>query len=70
MSELNQPPPAAPRLGDPPSKARSAVSIRLAALADAEAIQAIYNVEFENHTSTFDLVTRSIDGQRNWLTER
>jgi L-amino acid N-acyltransferase YncA len=69
MSEPHQQPPAAPRLSDS-SGARSAVSIRLAALADAEAIRAIYNVEVENHTSTFDLVPRSIEGQRNWLTER
>jgi len=46
------------------------VSIRLATLADAEAIRAIYNFEVENHTSTFDLVSRSLEAQRNWLAER
>ena len=69
MSEPVPQPPVAPRLGDS-SSARSTVSIRLAELADAEAIRAIYNVEVENHTSTFDLVPRSIEGQRNWLAER
>ena len=69
MTEPVQPPPAAPRLGAP-AGAPSTVSIRLAALADAEAIRAIYNVEVENHTTTFDLVPRSIEAQCKWLTER
>ena len=31
---------------------------------------AIYNVEVENHTSTFDLVARTLDEQRTWLAQR
>jgi L-amino acid N-acyltransferase YncA len=69
MSEPVEQPPVAPRLGDP-AGARKTVSIRLATLADAEAIRTIYNVEVENHTSTFDLVARSVEEQRSWLTER
>lgn len=49
---------------------RPTVTIRLATLADAAPILAIYNHEVENHTSTFDIVPRSLDGQRTWLTER
>ena len=30
----------------------------------------IYNVEVEQHLSTFDLVTRTIDDQRAWLARR
>ena len=69
MSEPIQPHPAGARPIDP-AGAQTAVSIRLATFADAEAIRAIYNVEVENYTSTFDLVPRTIEVQRNWLTER
>ena len=31
---------------------------------------AIYNVEVENHTSTFDLVPRTPDDQRRWISDR
>ena len=31
---------------------------------------AIYNVEVEQHLSTFDLVARTIDDQRAWLAQR
>ena len=31
---------------------------------------AIYNVEVESHTSTFDLVPRTLDDQRRWIAER
>jgi L-amino acid N-acyltransferase YncA len=44
--------------------------VRLATLDDAAAIMSIYNVEVENHTSTFDLVPRTLDEQRAWLTQR
>jgi L-amino acid N-acyltransferase len=47
-----------------------AVDIRLATRDDAEAIRSIYNVEVTNHTSTFDLVPRSLDEQRDWLAAR
>jgi len=46
------------------------VTVRLATLEDASAIMAIYNVEVENHTSTFDLVARTLDDQQRWITER
>lgn len=50
--------------------ASGAISVRLATLDDAAAIMAIYNVEVENHTSTFDLVPRTLDEQRAWLAQR
>lgn len=46
------------------------VSVRLATLDDAGAIRSIYNLEVEAYTSTFDLVPRSLEDQRNWLAER
>lgn len=46
------------------------VDIRLAALDDAAAIAAIYNIEVANHTSTFDLVPRTLDEQRAWIAQR
>jgi len=49
---------------------RSTVNVRLATLADAPAIRAIYNVEVNGYTSTFDLVPRTLDQQRTWLAER
>jgi len=48
----------------------SAVSVRLATVHDAAAIRAIYNHEVENFTSTFDIVPRTLEAQRNWLAER
>jgi phosphinothricin acetyltransferase len=44
-------------------------TIRLAEPRDAEAIRAIYTVEVAGTTVTFDLVPRSLDQQREWLTE-
>ena len=41
--------------------------LRLATLDDAEAIRAIYNLEVETSTATFDMVTRSLAEQREWL---
>jgi len=49
---------------------RSTVNVRLATLADAPAVRTIYNVEVNSHTSTFDLVPRTLDQQRTWLAER
>ena len=46
------------------------VHVRLATLADAPAIRAIYNVEVSDFTSTFDLVPRTLEQQRTWLAER
>lgn len=47
-----------------------AVRVRTAAIDDAEAIRAIYNVEVETSTVTFDLVPRSLADQRAWLAAR
>jgi phosphinothricin acetyltransferase len=46
------------------------VRIRLAEVADAEAIRAIYNLEVTTATSTFDLVPRSLADQVAWLQAR
>jgi len=48
----------------------SAVSLRAAQVSDAEAIAVIYNYEVEYSTATFDLVPRSIEAQREWITAR
>ena len=48
----------------------SAVSLRAAQVSDAEAIAGIYNYEVETSTATFDLVPRSIEAQREWITAR
>jgi phosphinothricin acetyltransferase len=47
-----------------------AITIRLATGDDAPAVRAIYNHEVANHTSTFDLVPRTLEGQRDWLADR
>jgi len=39
-------------------------------VSDAEAIADIYNYEVENSTATFDLVPRSVEAQREWITAR
>jgi L-amino acid N-acyltransferase len=41
--------------------------IRLAAPGDAEAILAIYNVEVTTAVSTFDMVPRTAEEQRDWM---
>jgi phosphinothricin acetyltransferase len=46
------------------------VEIRLASVDDAEAIRAIYNLEVQTTTATFDLVSRSLADQRAWLVAR
>jgi L-amino acid N-acyltransferase len=46
------------------------VAIRSARLDDAEAIRQIYNAEVTTSTVTFDLVPRSLEEQREWLTAR
>ncbi len=43
--------------------------IRLAELADAEAIRAIYNVEVTDSTNTFDMVPRTRAEQEAWILE-
>ena len=44
--------------------------IRLATVADAEAIRQIYNHEVEHTTHTFDLVPRTLEVQKAWLLDR
>ncbi len=46
------------------------VDVRLARADDAEMIRAIYNEEVQTQTSTFDLVTRTIEEQREWIAAR
>jgi L-amino acid N-acyltransferase YncA len=46
------------------------MEIRAASLTDAEAIRTIYNLEVTSSTVTFDLVERSLEDQRRWLTDR
>jgi phosphinothricin acetyltransferase len=46
------------------------MELRLARIEDAEAIRDIYNVEVSTSTVTFDLVPRSLDEQRRWLSAR
>ncbi len=46
------------------------LELRRATLSDAEAIRAIYNLEVETSTVTFDLVPRSRDEQRAWIRQR
>ena len=48
----------------------SAVRIRAAGAADADAIRLIYNHEVQHSTATFDLVPRSAEEQRAWLANR
>jgi L-amino acid N-acyltransferase YncA len=57
-------------MSGPAPRDRPAVTIRLATLDDAAPIRAIYNHEVQHHTSTFDLVTRSLEDQRAWLAAR
>ena len=46
------------------------MELRIATVADAEAIREIYNLEVTTSTVTFDLVPRSPEDQRAWLSER
>jgi L-amino acid N-acyltransferase len=46
------------------------MQLRLATLDDAAAIRAIYNLEVESSTATFDLVGRSLEEQRTWIAAR
>ena len=43
--------------------------IRLAEVADAEAIRTIYNVEVTDSTNTFDMVLRTRAEQESWILE-
>jgi L-amino acid N-acyltransferase YncA len=44
--------------------------LRLATVDDAEAIRSIYNAEVLESTATFDLVPRTLDDQRAWISAR
>ena len=46
------------------------MELRLATLDDAEPIREIYNLEVATSTATFDLVPRTLAGQRAWQAER
>tara|TARA_Y100001970_G_C13676074_1_gene575417 strand:- start:6 stop:506 length:501 start_codon:yes stop_codon:yes gene_type:complete len=46
------------------------LELRLARNEDAEAIREIYNNEVSSGTATFDLVPRTPEQQREWMTER
>lgn len=46
------------------------LTIRPAEVSDAEAMRSIYNHEVQNHTTTLDLVPRSLEAQREWITAR
>ena len=46
------------------------ISLRPAVVDDAEAIRSIYNHEVATTTSTFELVPKSLDDQRQWIRER
>ena len=48
----------------------SAITLRLATLADAEEIRDIYNHEVMHTVATFDLVPRSLAEQQEWLSAR
>jgi phosphinothricin acetyltransferase len=52
-----------------PSESES-IAIRLATLADAQAIADIYNREVTTSTSTFDIVPRTLEQQQQWLAAR
>jgi L-amino acid N-acyltransferase YncA len=46
------------------------LALRTAEAHDAEAISAIYNHEVTHEVSTFDLVPRSVEEQREWIAAR
>jgi L-amino acid N-acyltransferase YncA len=46
------------------------MELRLATLDDAEPLREIYNLEVTTSTATFDLVPRTLEGQRAWQAER
>ena len=51
-------------------RAAEPLTIRLATGTDAASIAEIYNREVIETTATFDLVPRTVDEQRAWLTDR
>ncbi len=53
-----------------PTTERVDVVTRIATIDDAEAIRSIYNHEVQNHTTTLDLVPRSLEDQQEWIAQR
>lgn len=49
---------------------RPTVTVRTAVRGDAEGMRAIYNHEVENHTTTLDMVPRSLADQQAWIAAR
>ena len=49
---------------------RRSVTVRAAVRSDAEAMRTIYNNEVENHTTTLDMVPRSLAEQQSWIDAR
>ena len=49
---------------------KNLMQLRLATVADAEDLRRIYNHEVENTTATFDIESRSLEDQRQWIIER
>jgi L-amino acid N-acyltransferase YncA len=45
-------------------------TLRIAEVQDAEAIASIYNYEVEHESTTFDLVARTLEEQRDWIAAR
>lgn len=50
-----------------PGPADERITVRLAAIDDAEAIRTIYNQEVTGSTVTFDMVPRTTEVQREWI---
>tara|TARA_B100000959_G_scaffold282970_1_gene350658 strand:+ start:112 stop:660 length:549 start_codon:yes stop_codon:yes gene_type:complete len=48
----------------------TSINIRIASMDDAESIRSIYNHEVSTSTASFDLVERTVEEQRIWLSER
>jgi len=56
--------------GSSPSTPTRTPALRLATVADAEAIRTIYNHEVLHTVATFDLVARTLEDQQEWITQR
>jgi len=54
----------------PPTPSGAPLALRLAQVADAEAIRTIYNHEVLHTFATFDLVPRTLEEQQDWIAQR
>lgn len=52
------------------AESRHDLILRPATLDDAEAMRAMYNHEVDHETTTFDLVPRTLEAQREWIAKR